>query len=227
MLAYSMQVTVCTARSLHETACAISLAHDVVPSGALAHSARGIMHISGVPFEADGTSYLSDVSLATLHSWQFRNVGRRLECDWTRILGKGGYASVYPGLVRHPQRYMRWCRYAGYVGRQGSYVTEKRVQIVSRQPPGIEFASHMAGLWRVVRPWVARAVSLLSMTPLHALAVVSHAYGSLMLQVVLKAAQVLGVVQFSAVKVLHNVPLSRGAYGCRSIEHEVKLHACN
>lgn len=89
------------AQSLHDVACGISISLE---KRAISHDRggrAGILHVSGTPFlkTRKQAGYLGDSIISSLCPFQLCQLGRRLECGWSIVLGQGGYAKVFYGQV--------------------------------------------------------------------------------------------------------------------------------
>lgn len=88
-----------------------------------------------------------------------------------------------------------------------------------------EVSGNMTLVWRVMRPFLsplAQASTLLTYKPLHDLTTASRGYAALAWQIVVKTAEIWGLASPCAVKVLQDRSPNAGAYGSRSVEHEVR-----
>jgi hypothetical protein len=91
-------------------------------------------------------------------------------------------------------------------------------------PFRVEVAGHMRVFWKAMRPLLAplvQASSLLAYNPLQILSLASRDCVALVWQMMVKTAEIWGLSRPCAVKVLLDRSPNKGAYGSRSVEHEV------
>eukprot|EP00892_Ulva_mutabilis_P004721 jgi/Ulvmu1/2620/UM014_0071.1 len=191
---------------LHSIAHGISLANESCELRSPPQASQNIMHVSGTPFKSPPQAgYLQATSAKELCPWQLDRAGCTLECAFDRVLGHGGFARVYSG------------------------------QVMAFHPPCIDLASRATSrataMWHFVRPILHGAISLVSLTALQPLVTASRLLVHITWLVLLKLAEVWGIARPCAVKVLQDTSSNKGAYGTRSIEHEVLIslhvsHAC-
>lgn len=94
--------------------------------------------------------------------------------------------------------------------------------MVPFRPAGVDVTAHMMHMWKVMKPFLAHASTILAYNPFHSLTLASRDCAMLVWQMMMKTAEIWGFAQPCAVKVLQEKLPSKGAYGCRSVEHEVR-----
>ena len=219
---------------MHDVACDISLALEnqaVSPDRAARSS---ILHVSGTPFlKRKQAGYMGDSIRSSLCPFQLCRLGRRLECAWSTVLGQGGYAKVFYGQVRACVTFESSdCGRADEQKRAGKGSrSDNGARGLQVLPFRVEVAGNMTLAWRAMRPLLAplvQASSMLAYQPLHSLTLASRDCAALVWQIMVKTAAIWGLARPCAVKVLQDRSPNKGAYGSRSVEHEVcdSLCAC-
>lgn len=105
------------------------------------------------------------------------------------------------------------------------------VQVMAVNPPCSNLATRVTALWASVRPFIHLGSSLIAMTPLQPLISASRMLLHISWLVLVRVADVFGIARPCAIKALQDTSSNKGAYGTRSIEHEVLIslhvsHAC-
>lgn len=105
------------------------------------------------------------------------------------------------------------------------------MQVMAASPPCTNLATRVAALWASVRPVVRLGSRVVAMSPLQPLLSASRLLQKITWLVVVRVAEAWGFARPCAIKVLQDTCSNKGAYGTRSIEHEVLIslhvsHAC-
>lgn len=109
------------------------------------------------------------------------------------------------------------------------------LQVMAIHPPCVDLAARATtratALWGCLRPVLHQGFALISRTALQPLVTASRLLAQLSWLMLLRLAEIWGIARPCAVKVLQDTSSSKGAYGGRSIEHEVLIsmhvsHAC-
>lgn len=90
-------------------------------------------------------------------------------------------------------------------------------------PPCTNLATRVTALWTSIRPFIRLGSSLIAMSPLQPLISASRLILHTSWLVLVRVAEVLGIARPCAIKVLQDTSSNKGAYGTRSIEHEVLI----